>query len=148
MMHRKIKPVDVSVAIVKLVGVTWRDTGGTNGWLADPLPEWALELAKSLRLDGVILSVCLRKLPAGQGIPLHVDPKQHQSAKVIERRYHVPLVTHPLVTMRWPDEGEEVHMEAGWLYEVRIDRPHEIVHRGPVDRVHLVVHCGENQCSY
>ena len=60
-------------------------------------------------------------------------------AFVFGRRYHVPLVTHPLVTMRWPEDGEEHHLEAGWLYEVDYTRLHEIIHRAPVDRVHVQV---------
>ena len=123
-----------------LSGVIFRDTGGTNGWLADPLPNWVPDLIKAAKLDGVVLRVDLRKLPAGQGIPPHMDPFVQGSTLVTEHRYQIPLVTHPDVTMRWPDDGVEVHLEVGRVYEVDFRRMHEIVHRAPIDRVHLQVH--------
>lgn len=143
-MCRKIRPVDISAALAMLPGMTFHDTGGTNGWLADPAP--LAGFVAGLGLAGAVLRTNVRKLPAGQGIPPHVDPKVHQSAKVREHRYHVPLVTHPAVAMRWPDEGVAVHLEAGWLYEVRVDKLHEVVHRAPTDRVHVVIDTGEAAC--
>lgn len=41
--------------------------------------------------------------------------------------------------MRWPDDGVEEYLEPGFLYEVRIDRTHEVVNEADVPRVHLQV---------
>lgn len=79
----------------------------------------------------------LRKLLAYQSIPPHIDVCGHRMHA--GRRFHVPLVTHPGVTMRWPLEDVEVHLEAGYLYEVRFDVLHEVINLAPVDRVHAVV---------
>lgn len=130
----KIRRVDISQALVGLASTHFLDTGGTNGWIA--YPQWLPAFVDSLELGGhPIIAVC-RKLPAGQGIPPHIDPVMYPGN---ERRFHVPLVTHPDVMMRWPDDGVEEHLEAGYLYEVRFDKLHEIVHRAPVDRVHVQV---------
>jgi hypothetical protein len=127
-----------------LSGVTFRDTGGTNGWLAETLPPWVEPFLKSLPLQGHITQVVLRKLPAGLGIPPHIDPVRNGHPRVIEHRYHVPLVTHEAVTMRWPDEGTEVHLAAGCLYEVNHNQKvHEVIQHAPVDRVHLCIDTSE-----
>lgn len=134
MLCHKIKPVDIARALELLPSVAFVDTGGTNGHLANP--GWLDELVASLNLYRVH-SFWLRKLPPGQGIPPHIDNVRGRGNTA--HRYHVPLVTHPLVTMRWPDDGEEHHLEAGWLYEVDHRRLHEIVNRSPIARVHLQV---------
>lgn len=131
---RKVRPVNIERALECLRSTTFTDTGGTNGHIAKP--AWLAEFVKELDLGEVSLAL-LRKLPPGQGIPPHIDTVRGRANK--GRRYHVPLVTHPLVTMRWPDDGEEHHLEAGWLYEVDYTRLHEIVHRAPIDRIHVQV---------
>ena len=133
MLCRKIREVDITAALSALPSTEFRDSGGTNGHIS--FPDWLPEFVQRLNLGRVNFTV-VRKLPAYQGIPPHIDPATGINAG---RRYHVPLVTHPLVTMRWPDDGEEHHLEAGWLYEVDYTRLHEIVHRAPVDRVHVQV---------
>lgn len=132
---RRIRPVDISWLLPLLPETRFVDTGGTNGWIADPL--WLGSFIHGLWLDGAIAYATVRKLPAYQGIPPHIDPGDR------ERRFHVPLVTHPDVTMRWPDDGVEVHLEAGWLYEVDFRRLHEIVHRAPIDRIHVQINVRE-----
>jgi hypothetical protein len=133
---RKIREVDIAAALAELSGTSFVDTGGTNGHIA--FPPWLPDFVDSLKLGRVNYAV-VRKLPAFQGIPPHID---HGIPEINSgRRYHVPLVTHPLVTMRWPEDGEEHHLEAGWLYEVDYTRLHEIVNRAPVDRIHVQVNC-------
>lgn len=131
--HR-LRRVDISLALARLPGVEFVDTRGTNGHLASP--PWLAAFVADLDLGAVEL-VLLRKLPAFQGIPPHIDTVRGRGNH--GRRFHVPLVTHPLVTMRWPADGEEHHLEAGWLYEVDYTRLHEVAHRAPVDRVHVQI---------
>ena len=132
---RRIRPVDIADALCALSEVRFVDTGGTNGWIANP--DWLGAFVERLALGGTVMRALCRLLPAGQGIPPHVDAPMFRSN--CERRFHVPLLTHPGVMMRWPDDGVEEHLEAGYLYEVRYDRLHEIVHRAPVDRVHIQI---------
>lgn len=135
MLCRKLREVDTTAALALLPETQFRDTGGTNGHIA--FPPWLLPFVESLALDGKVNFAVVRKLPAYQGIPPHID---HGVPEINSgRRYHVPLVTHPLVTMRWPLDGEEHHLEAGWLYEVDYTKLHEIVHRAPIDRVHVQI---------
>lgn len=56
-------------------------------------------------------------------------------------RFHVPLVTHPEITMKcWTLEGREIeaHLEQGGVYYLDTRKPHSVDNRSPVDRVHLV----------
>lgn len=129
---RKIRPVDINLALALLPNTHFIDTGGTNGWIA--YPEWLPSFVESLQLEELVTYSVCRKLPAWQGIPPHVDHGRDG-----DRRYHVPLVTHPSVIMRWPEEDVSVHLEAGFLYEVCFSELHEIVHRAPVDRIHVQV---------
>lgn len=127
-----------------LAGVTFHDTGGTNGWLAESLPAWVPSFVASLPLRGTVTQTVVRLLPAGQGIPPHVDPVVSRSPRVREHRYHVPLVTHPDVTMRWPEDEVSVHLEVGWLYEVQHqERVHEVVHQASIGRIHLCIDTAE-----
>lgn len=128
------RPVDISSVLPKLAEVEFTNTGGTNGWVAQP--DWLLPfICGHLQPPGDVTFICLRKLPPYQNIPPHIDSWRNRPN--IGRRFHVPLLTHPDVTMRWPDDGVEVHMQAGWLYEVCYTKLHEVVHLAPIDRVHL-----------
>jgi hypothetical protein len=134
----------LDIAGCDLSGVTFRDSGGTNGWIAESLPKWVEPFLSPLPLQGHITKITLRKLPAGQGIPPHIDPILNCHPRVTEHRYHVPLVTHEAVTMRWPDDGVAVHLAAGCLYEVNHNgKIHEVCHLAPVDRVHLCIDTAE-----
>jgi hypothetical protein len=75
-----------------------------------------------------------RKLAPFQGMAPHTDAIMPEEAGW--RRFQLPLLTDPRITMRWPEDGEELHLEAGKLYEVRVDRVHEIVNNADVPRVH------------
>jgi len=131
--YRQIRPVDISSVLPKLADVHFVNTGGTNGWVAQP--DWLASFIATLKPEGRVTFVCLRKLPPYQNIPPHIDAWNNQPN--VGKRFHVPLLTHPDVKMRWPDDGVEVHMEAGWLYEVCFLKLHEVVHLAPVDRIHL-----------
>jgi hypothetical protein len=137
---RMVRRVDLSSVLPHLEGAVFADTGGTNGWLMVGRDMvWADEFVRGLALGGTVLRTFVRKLPARQGIPPHIDPRLYRPELVREQRFHVPLVTHPAVRMRWPDAGVEAHLEAGCLYEVRYDVLHEVVHDADVDRVHVHV---------
>jgi len=135
MLCEKLRPVDIALALQELPNTPFLNTGGSNGHIA--FPPWLDAFVESLELGTVMLAQ-LRKLPAYQGIPVHVDSPSMSTLNQ-GRRFHIPLITHPLVTMRWPDDGEEHHLEAGWLYQVDHTKLHEIVHRAPVDRIHVQV---------
>ena len=137
MVCKRLRAVDIAPLLDLLPAVEFEDTGGSNGHVA--YPEWLLPFAQGLDVGRVIRAV-LRLLPPGQGIMAHIDHPHNSWSR--GRRYHLPLVTHPLVTMRWPNDGVEEHLEAGWLYEVDHLRLHEVVNRAPVERVHLVVNAG------
>lgn len=130
---RKLRPVDITGPLAQLASTQFIDTGGTNGWVANP--PWLRAFIETLQPEGNVTFACVRKLPPYQNIPPHIDAWKNRPN--VGKRYHVPLLTHPDVTMRWPEDGVEVHLEAGWLYEVCYTRLHEVVHRAPVDRVHL-----------
>ena len=125
--------VDITLPLSELPNTKFINTGGTNGWVAQP--AWMHPFIATLAPEGKVTFACLRKLPPYQNIPPHIDAWKNRPN--VGKRFHVPLLTHPLVKMRWPDDGEEVHLEAGWLYEVCFTRLHEVVHLAPVDRVHL-----------
>ena len=75
---------------------------------------------------------------AHSGIGLHIDTWIAERGLDV-RRFQVPITTHPDIVMRWPDDGIEVHLEPGWVYEVRHDRIHEVVNDTDTDRIHIQV---------
>lgn len=100
-------------------------------------PPAMMDFVDGLGLGGRVGRAVLRRLNAGQGIPLHTD--EWMPGEVNWRRFQVPLVSDPRIVMRWPDDGVEQHLEPGWLWEVRYDRPHEVVNPTECCRVHLQV---------
>lgn len=96
-----------------------------------------LRAAVEAIVGGHTARAILRKLAPGQHIPPHVD--DWMPAEAEWTRYQLPLVTDPRIIMRWPDDGQEVHLMAGHLYEVRYDRLHEVVNNGLVDRIHMQI---------
>jgi hypothetical protein len=131
--YTKHRPVDISGILPLLADVKFEDTHGPNGWIARP--EWMAEFIADLKPEGKVTFTLMRKLPAYQNLPPHID--SWGNVPNVGRRLHVPLVTHPDIKMRWPDDGVEVHMEAGWLWEVNYLKLHEVQHLAPVDRIHL-----------
>ncbi len=80
---------------------------------------------------------CRKLLPRG-GIKPHIDNTTSGRGLVI-RRFQVPVVTHPEIVMRWPDDDAEVHLEPGWIWEVRFDRIHEVVNNTDSERIHIQI---------
>ena len=88
-----------------------------------------------LNLGGETHRVFLRKLENGQCIPPHIDswvPKGWS-------RFHIPLISHSDIKMRWPMDNIEVHLEPGYLYEVRVDRLHEVINPTNCERIHIQI---------
>lgn len=105
--------------------------------LENKFPPEIKQLIAELGLGGKPGRAILRRLDAGRGIPAHTDAWMPGEANW--RRFQVPLVSHPDILMRWPDDGVEVHLVPGNLYEVRFDRAHEVVNPTDCARIHLQV---------
>ena len=113
---------------------------GECAWVTDPkfaAPSEFRQLMQSLNLEGERIRQFCRKLIPGQGIPPHVDDWIKDPATW--RRYQVPVVTHPNIKMRWPNDGVEVHLAPGFVYEVRFDRLHEVVNPTTSERIHIQI---------
>lgn len=144
--YRDCGPVELGPVLPLLAGLRFVrvNQGGTDTRrypcavvLADKFPPELSALVAGLGLGGETARAILRRLDPGQDIPPHVD--DWMPAESDWRRFQVPLVTHPAVVMRWPDDGQGLHLAAGRLYEVRYDRTHEVVNAAGVERIHLQV---------
>ena len=95
------------------------------------------EFVESLGLGGRTARAMLRRLGPYQSIPPHVDdwmPKEFSWT-----RFQVPITSHPDIVMRWPDDQVSVHLEPGFLYQVRFDRTHQVDHNVDCSRIHLQI---------
>ena len=88
-------------------------------------------------LGGETARFLFRKLGPRQGMAPHIDAIL--PAETDWRRFQLPLVTDPKIVMRWLKDGQQLHLEAGTLYEVRVDRLHEVVNESDVERIHLQI---------
>ncbi len=141
---RAIKPVSIDAIVPLLAGLPFIAVGQSKAGmyrcdvvLRGQFPAEITELLQGLGLGGETARAVLRRLSPHQSIPLHVDDWMPQEADW--RRFQVPLVTDPSVIMQWPDDGQELHLKAGWLYEVRFDRLHEVVNGWDGERIHLQI---------
>lgn len=141
---RAIKPVDIGPVLATLDRLTFIGVGGSSPdkyrcdvALPAHFPPELRALVAGLGLGGELARAVLRKLRPRQSIPPHVDRWMPQQANW--RRFQLPLTSHPAIRMCWPDDGIEVHLEPGTLYEVRFDRLHEVVHGADCERIHLQV---------
>lgn len=144
--YRAIKPVTLwpALSVLDRLQFVHVNQGGTDTKryacdvvLQDKFPAEVNSLLSGLALGGDTARAILRRLPARQSIPPHVDDWMPQEADW--RRFQVPIVTDPAIVMRWPDDGAQIHLAAGWLYEVRFDRTHEVVNSADCERVHLQI---------
>ncbi len=144
--YQIVKAVDVTPVLACLDRLSWY---GVPGDARDPnKPPCTVALAASwpreihdwiagLDLGGTPGRYIIRKLAPGQHIPRHVDA--WMPGEMDWRRFQIPLVTEPAVIMGWPEDGVHVHLETGFVYEVRYDRPHEVIQGGSGDRIHLQI---------
>lgn len=105
--------------------------------LYDKFPPEIRAWIGDLGLGGMVGRALFRRLDPGQSIPVHTDA--WMPGELNWRRFQVPFTSHPDIRMRWPDDGVCVHLAPGFLYEVRYDRPHEVIHPAPVARTHLQI---------
>lgn len=103
----------------------------------DQFPAELKQLIANLGLGGRAGRHMIRELGPRQSIAPHVDAWMPKEADW--RRFQLPLTSHPDIIMRWPDDDVSVHLAPGWLYEVRFDRTHEVVHGADVARLHLQI---------
>jgi len=141
---RQIKPVEIGPVLPLLDRLGFIGVGHSDPrkYRCDVLlrahfPPELEQLLASLELGGETARAVLRKLHPRQSIPQHVDA--WMPAEAAWRRFQVPLTSHPDIVMRWPDDGVTMHLAPGFLYEVRFDRPHEVIHNADVERIHLQV---------
>ena len=146
MLCRRIKPVDIAAvlgALHRMQFVHVNQGGNTaeryacDVVLADKFAQSVSDLISGLELGGRTARAILRRLPARQCIPAHVDAWMPDGLDW--HRFQLPLITDPRVVMQWPDDGIAEHLEAGWLYEVRYDRKHEVIHGADCARIHLQI---------
>lgn len=142
--YRLIKPVAIREALPVVAGLPFFRAGQSRPGMyacdvvvAGQFPPPIKALVDGLGLGGRTARAVIRRLEPRQSIPVHVDAWMPEEADW--RRFQVPLVTDTSVVMRWPDDGQEAHLAAGWLYEVRYDRPHEVVNGWSGHRIHLQV---------
>jgi hypothetical protein len=141
---RLIKPVEIGPLLPALHSLPWFSSGQSSAGkyradvvLLSQFPPELRGLLPRLDLGGETARAVLRRLGPRQFIPPHTDTWMPQEADW--RRFQLPLVTDPSVVMRWQDDGQEVHLAAGWLYEVRFDRQHEVVNGWGGQRIHLQI---------
>ena len=140
--YRAIKPVDIGPTLAVMDKLDFFAAGLSSPKMykcdvALNLPLEMEQLLDDLELGGKLARAVARRLAPRQSIPPHIDdwmPKEKDW-----RRFQVPLITDASVVMRWPDDGQETHLMAGWLYEVRFDRTHEVINEWDGERVHLQI---------
>lgn len=136
--YRIIKPVDLGPTLRVIDKLEFADSGGVCAHVTKQgsvAPPELVRLMQSLGLGGKTERAFCRKLGPRMGIGPHVDAWMPGEADW--RRFQVPLVSDPSVIMRWPDDGQELYLAPGWLYEVRFDRTHEVVNGWDGERIHL-----------
>ena len=144
--YRNLGPVEIEPVVRELDALRFVDSGGVCAWVTDPkskAPASLVALVRSLGLGGRSARMFCRRLAPGQSIAPHADSEiQHEGSRLKAgdwRRFHVPLKSHPQIKMRWPEDGQELHLEPGWLYEVRYDRTHEVVNPTLCERIHIQI---------
>lgn len=141
MLYRAIKRVDLEPVLPTLDRLKFvRVHGGVSKYpcdvvLASSFTKELHSFIAGLGLGGELARAVLRRLGPRQHIPPHIDDWMPKEADW--RRFQIPLISHPDIKMRWPDDGVEVHLEPGYLYEVRFDRMHEVVNNADCYRIHL-----------
>ena len=136
--YRCIKPVDIGPTLAVLGRLEFADSGGKCAWVTKQdsvAPRELKELVHGLQLGGQHKRMFCRKLMPRQSIAPHTDDWMDPAW----RRFHVPLTSNPKIKMRWPEDGVELHLEPGYLYEVRVNREHEVINNTDAERIHIQI---------
>lgn len=107
-----------------------------------------VELINSVRWWGELERVRLLRMAGRDGrggsLSRHTDVTDRaagtRDGQIV--RFHIPLVTHPKITMSgWNLRGErhDVHLPAWSMWYLDARKPHAVDNRGGIDRIHLVV---------
>ena len=102
-----------------------------------PFPDTVNKFVEDLNLGGEPQRMLLRSLPPGTKIPPHIDDWMPEEADW--RRFQVPIVSDPRVRMRWPDDGIDIYLEPGHLYEVDFSKTHDVFNGSNIDRIHMQI---------
>ncbi|HMF58587.1 MAG TPA: aspartyl/asparaginyl beta-hydroxylase domain-containing protein [Pyrinomonadaceae bacterium] len=133
-------------------GVALRSVGGLEGKLyPDPTAQGSyadtniLSRCENIRaalatFECQMESVRFLKLTPGSEIREHRD--YNLGIEDGEVRFHIPVVTNPLVEFYL--QGEKIEMSEGECWYLNFNLKHRVANRGATDRVHLVVDCVMN----
>lgn len=140
-LYRCIKPINIQPVLKVIDQLEFTDSKGVCALVSKtdvPAPQELLDLVSSLNLGGRYHRVFCRKLMPRQHIAPHVD--DHDWIKKGNyRRFQIPLISHPDIKMRWPNDNVEVWLEPGFLWEVNFNKLHEVVHNADCERIHIQV---------
>jgi hypothetical protein len=108
---------------------------GVTEWLAHDLGADELQRVRLMRMAGK---------PGGGKLARHSDVTDRQAGTRDGQvaRFHIPLVTHPNVTMSvWELNGthRQVHLAPGTVWYLDQRKPHAVTNPTDTDRIHLVV---------
>ena len=140
---RTVKAVDIApvLSIMDRLQFIHVNQGGAkyecDVVLSGSFPPELQGFIDNLGLGGVQARAMLRRLGPRQSIPPHVDKWMPKEADW--HRFQVPLVSDPRIIMRWPEDGQEIHLAPGFLYEVNFNKLHEVIHPADCSRVHLQI---------
>ena len=141
--YRRICTVDIGPVLGVLSKLNFIRVGHSRGMypcdvcLRAHFPAEVEALVDSLPLGGDRARVIIRRLGARQSIPPHID--DWMPDKENWRRFQIPIVTNHGIMMRWPDDDVMIHLEAGYLWEVRFDRMHEVINEFDGDRIDIQI---------
>ena len=143
--YRLIKTVDIEAVRLMMgrlpfmfVNQGSKEKGLCKACIETQFPPELKDFVKGLELGGRQARAVLRMLPRKQGIPPHQDKWMGEGQDW--KRFQLPIVTHPSILMRWPDDQVTLHLEAGNLYEVNFNKTHEVVNeQDEVERIHLQI---------
>ena len=142
--YQVCKPVNLGpvLSILDRLRFSFVNKGSTDVYktpsrvvLPQHFPAELKQLIADLDLGGRAGRHMIRELTPRQSIAAHIDT--WMPAEQHWRRFQLPLTSHPDIIMRWPDDNVSVHLEPGYLYEIRYDRTHEVIHGADVTRLHL-----------
>lgn len=104
-----------------------------NAWLREasaPVLRWIESVA--LR-PGAFNRVVLSNVPAHKGILPHTDDRD-----ILTMHGHLPILTHPDITLRYPQRQEAYHLKRGHIYRMDKNQEHAVENPTRLDRVHLL----------